>query len=187
MAKRMILTVLIMLVLVGGLGFVKFRQVKAGIAEHASFQPPPEAVTTIVARQERWPAALEAIGSVAAVQGVTVAADLPGIVQSIHFESGKTVKAGDILVELDTREEKAQLAEAEAQRDLSKVNFARNQRLANEGVISKMDFDRADADQRQTEARVATIRATIERKTIRAPFTGLLGIRQVNLGQYLSS
>jgi len=186
MAKRMILTVVVMAALVTGLGFVKFRQVKASIAEHSSFQPPPEAVTTIVAHKDRWPATLEAIGSVTAVQGVTVSADLPGIVQSINFESGKEVHAGDVLVQLDTREEKAQLADAEAARDLTKLNFARMQRLANEGVISRMDFDKAEADQRQAEAKVATIKATIERKTIRAPFTGMLGIRQVNLGQYLS-
>jgi membrane fusion protein (multidrug efflux system) len=187
MAKRMTLTVVVMLMLVTGLGLVKFRQVKTAATQQAAFQPPAEAVTTIVARQERWPATLDAIGSVAAVQGVTVSADLPGIVQAISFDSGKTVNAGDILVQLDTREERAQLAEAEAQRDLSKLNFARMQKLANEGVISRQDFDKAEADQRQTEAKVAEIRATIERKTIRAPFSGILGIRQVNLGQYLSS
>src|SRR6266851_1461734 len=176
MAKRMVLMAAVLLVLVSGLGLVKFRQVKSAVAAHSSFQPPPEAVTTIRARQERWPVVIEGIGTVSAVQGVTVSADLPGIVQAINFDSGKSVKAGDILVQLDTREERAQLAEAEAQRDLSKLNFARMQRLASEGVISRMDFDRADADQRQTEAKMAEIRATIERKTIRAPFSGVLGI-----------
>jgi membrane fusion protein (multidrug efflux system) len=187
MVKRIILALVVMLAVIGALGFLKFRQVKGAIAVQASFQPPPEAVTTIVVQQERWPATLEVIGSVAAVQGVTVSADLPGIVQSISFDSGKTIKAGQILVQLDTREEQAQLAEAEAQRDLAKVNFARSQQLASEGVISRMDFDKAAADQRQTEAHVANIRATIERKTIKAPFSGMLGIRQVNLGQYLSA
>ena len=182
----MIMTVVVMAALVTGLGFVKFRQVKASIAEHSSFQPPPEAVTTIVAHKDRWPATLEAIGSVAAVQGVTVAADLPGIVQTISFDSGKEVHTGDVLVQLDTREEKAQLADAEAARDLTKVTLARQQRLASEGVIARMDLDKADADQRQAEAKIAVIKATIERKTIRAPFTGVLGIRQVNLGQYLA-
>jgi membrane fusion protein (multidrug efflux system) len=187
MAKRMALTAAVLLILVGGLGLVKFRQVKAAVAANSSFQPPPEAVTTVVARQENWPAVIEAIGTVTAVQGVTVSADLPGIVQTINFDSGKPVKAGDILVQLDTRQEHAQLADAEAQRDLAKLNFARAQRLASEGVIARMDFEKAEADQRQAEARVAEMHATIERKTIRAPFSGILGIRQVNLGQYLAA
>ena len=186
MAKRIVLMAAVLLILVSCLAFVKFRQIQTTVAAHASFQPPPEAVTTIVAQRQRWPEVIDAIGTVAAVQGVTVSADLPGIVRSINFESGKSVTAGDILVMLDTREERAQLAEAEAQRDLTKANFARMQRLANEGVISRMDFEKADADQRQTEAKVSEIRATIERKTIRAPFSGVLGIRQVNLGQYLA-
>src|SRR5215471_19380061 len=98
MLKRIILALVVLLAVIGALGFLKFRQVKGSIAVQASFQPPPEAVTTIVAKQERWPATLEVIGSVAAVQGVTVSADLPGIVQSISFDSGKNVKAGEILV-----------------------------------------------------------------------------------------
>jgi membrane fusion protein, multidrug efflux system len=187
MAKRMVLTLLVVVVLLTGLGFVKYRQVKAASAESASFQPPPEAVTTIVARQEQWPLTLSAIGTAVAVRGVTVSADLPGIVQKIDFESGNAVKAGDVLVELDTRQEKAQLASAEAQSDLARVNFERMQELAKQGVISRMDYDKAMAERKQMDANVGEIRATIERKTIRAPFSGILGIRQVNLGQYLAA
>jgi len=124
---------------------------------------------------------------VAAVQGVTVSADLPGIVDRITFDSGQSVRAGEVLVELDTRQERAQLAAAEAQRDLARVNFARLQGLVKDGVIPQADYDKAEAEQRSTEARVKEIQATIARKTIRAPFSGTLGIRQVNLGQYLSA
>jgi membrane fusion protein (multidrug efflux system) len=120
-----------------------------------------------------------------AVHGVTVSADLPGIVERIDFESGQSVRAGDLLVELDTRQERAQLAALEAQRDLARVNYDRMQKLVNAGVISKMDYDQALAQQKATEANVAEIRATIERKTIRAPFSGVLGLRKINLGQYL--
>lgn len=187
MAKRMILMLSVTAALLTGLGFVKFRQVKAEIAAHASFQPPPEAVTTIVAHQEDWPATLHAIGSVVPVRGVTVAADLPGIVDKITFESGEWVKAGDILVQLDTQQERAQLAEAEAQLELTRANYARNLELARQGIISRMDWDRTAADQQQAEAKVAEMKATIARKTIKAPFSGVLGIRQVNLGQYLQS
>jgi membrane fusion protein (multidrug efflux system) len=186
MVKRMILMLAVAAVFIAALGFVKFRQFQAA-AGQASFTPPPEAVTTIVAEQEDWPSTLTAIGTMAAVQGVTVSADLPGIVDRITFESGKSVRAGDVLVQLDTRQERAQLAAVEAEHDLAGLNFDRMQGLLNERVISKAEYDRATADSRQTQARVGEIRAAIERKTIRAPFSGILGIRQVNLGQYLSA
>lgn len=185
MAKRMTLMLGVIVVLLTTLGFIKFRQIQSAV-HAAAFQPPPEAVTTIVAEREQWPATMTIIGTMEAVQGVTVSADLPGTVARINFDSGKWVKAGDVLVELDTRQERAQLASLEAQRDLAQLNFGRMQQLAREGVISRMDYDRSTAEQRQTEANVAEIRATIERKTIRAPFSGILGIRKVNLGQYLA-
>jgi membrane fusion protein (multidrug efflux system) len=185
MAKRMILMLGVIAVLLTTLGFIKFHQIQSAV-HAAAFQPPPEAVTTIVAQREQWPATMAVIGTMEAVQGVTVSADLPGTVARINFDSGKWVNAGDVLVELDTRQEHAQLAALEAQRDLARLNFSRNQQLASEGVISRVDYDRSNAEQRQTEANVAEIRATIERKTIRAPFSGILGIRKVNLGQYLA-
>src|SRR5215831_14105839 len=186
MAKRMILTLVVVALVIAGLGYFKLRQVQAAIKQGA-FTPPPEAVTTVVAKQETWPSTMSVVGSTVAVHGVTVSADLPGTVDKINFESGGFVHEGDVLVELDTRQERAQLAATEAQRDLAKINYARYNQLANEGVISRMDYDKAMAEQKQTEANVAEIRATIDRKTIRAPFTGVLGIRQVNLGQYLSA
>jgi len=184
MAKRMILVLGVVVILVTTLGFIKFRQIQSAV-HAAAFQPPPEAVTTIDAQREQWPATMTVIGTMEAVQGVTVSADLPGTVAKIDFDSGKSVHAGDVLVELDTRQERAQLAALEAQRDLAHLNFSRSQQLVNDGVISRMDYDRASADERQTEANVAEVRATIERKTIRAPFSGILGIRKANLGQYL--
>ena len=187
MAKRMILMLAITATLIGALGFAKFRQIQEGMAQAAAFQPPPEAVTTIIVKQSKWPDALSAIGTIAAVQGVTVSADLPGIVERIDFESGASVLAGDILVQLDTKQEQAQLAAVESDRDLARLNFERLKDLVQEGAISRADYDRAAAEQRQTEAKVGEVRAAIERKTIRAPFSGILGIRQVNLGQYLSA
>jgi membrane fusion protein (multidrug efflux system) len=183
----MLLMLGVVIVLLSSLGFFKFRQIQSAVQAASSFQMPPEAVTTIVAKTEQWPAAMTAIGTVEAVQGVTVSADLPGTVAKIEFESGKFVNKGDVLVELDTRQERAQLAAMEAQRDLAKLNYSRAQQLASQGVISKSDYDKSSADQRQTEANVAELRATIERKTIRAPFSGVLGIRKVNLGQYLAA
>jgi membrane fusion protein (multidrug efflux system) len=116
---------------------------------------------------------------------VTVSADLPGTVERILFDSGQAVRAGAVLAVLDTRQERAQLAAVDAQRDLAQRTFDRMQGLLNENVISRAEFDRATADVRQSEARLGEIRAVIERKTVRAPFSGVLGIRQVNLGQYL--
>jgi len=187
MAKRMILTLSVVFAIVGGLGFAKFKQVEAAIAKGASFQLPPTAVTTVVAHQETWPSTLSVIGTVEAIQGVTVSADLPGTIDKIHFESGQWVREGDILVELDTRQERAQLASLEAQRDLAKINYDRAQELVTSGVISRSEYDNATAQQKATEAQVGDIRAAIARKTIRAPFSGLLGIRQVSLGQYLAA
>ena len=186
MAKRMIVTLGMAMAIIATLGFVKFKQIQTAIAEGAAFQPPPEAVTTIVASEAEWPATLSAIGTTVAVQGVTVSADLPGTVDRILFESGQAVKAGDVLAVLDTRQEQAQLAALEAQRDLARVTFERLQGLLNERVISQAEFDRASAEFRQTDARVGEVRAVIDRKKIRAPFSGILGLRQVNLGQYLA-
>jgi membrane fusion protein (multidrug efflux system) len=157
------------------------------MSQAASFQPPPEAVTTIVARQETWPVTLRMIGAMAAVQGVDVSADLPGIVSHIGFESGGSVSKGDLLVQLDTRQEEAQLAAMIAERDLARLNFERLEGLVSEGAVTRAEYDRAAAEQKQTEAKVGEIRASIDRKTIRAPFSGVLGIRRVNLGHHLSS
>jgi len=185
MAKRMILMLGLMVALLASLGFVKFKQVQSAV-QAAGFQPPPEAVTTVIARRQDWPSSMSMIGTLEAVQGVVVSADLPGIVGRITFSSGQSVREGEVLVELDTRQERAQLASLEAQSELARVTFSRMQQLVNEGVIPRAEYDRATADQKQTEANVAEIRATIQRKTIRAPFSGVLGIRKVNLGQYLA-
>jgi len=183
--KRMFVMLAAVAVFVTTVGFVKYKQIQTAVAQASSFQPPPEAVTTVVARQEQWPATLGAIGTVEAVHGVTVSADLPGIVETISFESGRMVREGELLVQLDTRQEEAQLAAAEAQRDLSRLNMDRMRGLREEGIVAQADDDRAGAENKQAEARVGEIRATIDRKTIRAPFTGLLGIRQVHRGQYV--
>lgn len=186
MAKRMIIMLASIVVFVGVLGVFKYRQIQEAIAQGAAFQMPPEAVTTIVAGEDQWQGSLGVIGSVTAVQGVVVSADLPGVVASIRFESGKQVRAGDVLLELDTSQERAQLAAAEAGRDLATLNLERGRGLRAKGVTSQAEFDRVEAEAKQAEARAEEIRATIARKTIRAPFAGVLGIREVNLGQYLN-
>src|ERR1041385_975577 len=186
MAKRMILMLVLVALAIGGLGFFRSKQVQGAMAAAANFAPPPTAVTTVTVKPEKWPSTFNVIGTMAAVQGVTVSADLPGTVDKIHFESGQWVKQGDILVELDTRQEKAQLANMEAARDLAHINFGRMEQLVKQGVLAKSDYDTAISSQKVSDAQVAEVKATIDRKTIRAPFSGVLGIRQVNLGQYLA-
>jgi membrane fusion protein (multidrug efflux system) len=186
MKKRMLLMLAAMGTLIAVLGLVKFLQIRTAMAQGAAFQMPPEAVTTIVAGAEEWPQTLSAIGTVAAVHGVVVSADLPGIVSKIEFESGRRVEAGQVLVRLDISQEKAQLAAAEAQRELARLNLERSQQLVDQNVIAKAEYDRMVAESKQADARASEIQASIDRKTIRAPFSGVLGIRQINLGQYLS-
>jgi membrane fusion protein, multidrug efflux system len=187
MKKRMLLVLMVVAVFIAAIGAVKYGQIKKGMAQHAAFQMPPETVTTVVAKNEQWPATISAIGTVAAVHGVTVSADLPGIVAKISFDSGKAVKTGDVLVQLDTKQEQAQLAAAEAQSQWARVSIERMTGLRQKGIAAQSEWDRADADQKQADARVGEIRATISRKTIRAPFSGVLGLRQVNLGQYMEA
>ena len=186
MAKRMVIMLAAVVVFLASIGFIKYRQIQTAVAQASAFQPPPEAVTTVVAQTQKWPATLSAIGSVQAVQGVTVSADLPGIVERIAFDSGRMVAEGQMLVQLDTRQEQAQLKAAEAQLGLARLNLERARGLRAEGIISQAEYDRVAAEDEQAKARVGEIQATIARKTIRAPFSGILGIRQVNLGQYVT-
>src|SRR6184192_1615928 len=187
MTKRMILMLSIVIAFIAIIGGFKFFQIKAAIAQQSSFQMPPETVTTIVVKPEQWGTTINAIGTVNAVNGVTVSADLPGVVEQIAFDSGRSVNKGDVLVRLDTKQERAQLTAAEAQRDLTRLAFERNKDLLAKGIVPQSNYDQAAAEWKQAEARAGEIRATIERKTIRAPFSGVLGIRQINLGQYLAA
>jgi membrane fusion protein (multidrug efflux system) len=186
MKKRMVLMLAVVIAFVATIGGVKFFQIRGAMAQQGSFQPPPETVTTVVATTQPWESSMNAVGSVVAVNGVTVSADLPGLVSEIAFQSGQKVSHGEVLLRLDTKEERAQLTSAEAQRELSRVALRRAQELLPDGVIPQSAHDQASAEFKQAEARVSEIQASIERKTIRAPFSGTLGIRQVNLGQYLA-
>jgi membrane fusion protein (multidrug efflux system) len=186
MRKRMLLMLAAVVLFIGAIGSFKVLQIRAAIAAGAAWQPPPEAVTTIVAREARWPSTLSAIGSVTAVHGVVVSADLPGVVAGIDFESGSTVAEGAVLVRLDTRQEQAQLAAAEAQRKLARLNLERSEQLLKSQVVAQAEYDRVAAEAAQADARVGEIEATIERKRIRAPFAGVLGIRRIDLGQYMN-
>jgi membrane fusion protein, multidrug efflux system len=185
MAKRMVVMLGLMLLFIVVIGAWKVWQIKTGIAMAAKFAPPPAAVTTAVAKTEQWQPVLGAVGSLKAVNGITVSTDLAGIISQIAFQSGAAVKKGDLLVKLDSSQEEAALHTAEARRDLAKLSLDRQKNLRSSGAVSQSDYDSADSEFRQDSGLVDAANALIARKTIVAPFDGLLGIRQVDLGQYL--
>ncbi len=185
MKKSLIFTISGLVVLIGILVGVKGLQIETMVGQGKTFVPPPETVTSTEVKAESWETALTAVGTLNAVRGVTVAAELPGKVVAIDFEAGKLVKKGDILLRQDTSAEEAQLAGMVSQVNLSRLNRERAEMLLAKDFISRADRDAAVASADQADAQAENIRATIAKKTVRAPFQGYLGIRQVNLGQIL--
>jgi membrane fusion protein, multidrug efflux system len=185
---RYFVPLVVVVAIVAGLGTVKFKQIQTLL--HAKelgekMGPPPEVVGSAVATEESWEGTLAAVGNVAAVRGVAVSNESPGVVSAIHFESGQVVRAGQVLVELDTSVERAQLASAEARKDLAAISQTRSRALVEREAASKAQLDADEAQLKSSGADFGALKAQIERKTVRAPFAGRLGIRTVNLGQYL--
>lgn len=185
MMKRVFLAVLFVLVLAGILGGIKAMQIKKMIAAKSASVMPPTVVNTANVRQESWVSSLTAVGTLTAVQGVTVSAETPGKVTQIAFTAGSRVKDGELLLRQDTSTEEAQLMAATAAADLAKHNFDRYAGLLAQKNIAQALFDDAEAKFKQARAEVDAIVSVIAKKTIKAPFPGLLGLRQVNLGQML--
>jgi membrane fusion protein (multidrug efflux system) len=179
------LTLAGLIVVVGALVIIKFSQFAAmGAMQYA---PPPDTVTTAPVAEATWQPLLSSVGSLTAVQGVTVAAQLDGNVTKITFTPGSAVKAGDLLVQQDTSSEEAQLHSLEAATELARLNLGRSHQLLADATISQAQFDTDNANYQQALSQADNIRASIAKKTIRAPFTGRLGIRLVNLGQTLKA
>lgn len=185
MKKRIIFAFIGLVILIAILSGIKALQIGAMIEQGKKFVPPPETVTSAVVKSDLWETSLTAVGTLTAVQGVTIAAELVGKVVKISFEPGTAAKKGEILLLQDTSSEEAQLPGAVAQARLSRFNLERAEQLLVKGIVARADLDNAVAAAAQAEAQVENIRATIAKKTIRAPFSGRLGIRQVNLGQML--
>ena len=150
-----------------------------------SFSMPPEAITTVVAQEQQWPGSLTAVGTIKPVNGLTIRADLAGNVVSIGFESGAKMRKGDLLVQQNISEEQAQLRAAQARQQLTEANLRRFKGLLDKRVSSQSDYDATAAEYLQAQAKCQEISAVIEKKTIRAPFDGMAGIRMVNDGEYL--
>ena len=186
MKKRVIFTIIGLVVLIGILGGIKGLQISRMIAYGKQFVPPPETVTAFEVHPDLWESLLASVGSLEAVQGVMVTAELKGKVEKITFDPGAMVQAGDLLVQQGISSETAQLRASEAAVALAKITLERTRKLLTEKTVSQSQYDNADAQYKQAAAQVDNIRATIAKKTIRAPFAGRLGIRLINLGQTLN-
>ena len=184
--KQRIAVAVALLGVLGILVGVKAGQIITMVRAGESFVPPPEAVTASKVEAARWEATRAAIGSLVAVRGVTLGSELPGLVREIAFESGASVKRGAVLVKLDTSAEEAQLDAAIAEASLAALNLERTRKLRQGQATAQSELDAAEARAKQADATVANLRATIAKKTVRAPFDGRISIRQVELGQIVS-
>jgi membrane fusion protein (multidrug efflux system) len=185
MKKRIVFAIILLICLAGILGGIKYLQIDRMVAQGEQFAPPPATVTVAAVTEMQWETRLTAIGSLKAVQGVTVTAELTGKVVQIAFTSGAAVDAGDLLVQQDISLENAQLRAAEANLALSQANYDRAKELFREQVVTQAAYDQAQASLKQSRADIDRIQAIIEKKTIQAPFAGRLGIRRIDLGQII--
>lgn len=184
MIKRFALIIFLSLLLFGGLFGWKFFQISQAI-KNIPVQP-PSVVAAATVQHDEWQSSTSAVGSLVAVAGIDVSSEVAGKVKALHFESGQSVQRGQLLLELDTSTDNAELAGLEAAYQLERVKLARSQQLIARNFISKSDYDLNKATLDEAKAVVAAKKAVIEKKRIVAPFAGQLGIRKVNVGQYLA-
>lgn len=187
MWKKVLVTAVGLVALLAFIAGAKAMQIMTLIDLGASMVMPPTVVGASEVKEQEWEQTLNAVGSLEAMRGVVVTADNPGRVTDIHFVAGAQVKAGDILISQDTSNESAQLRSAQASAALAKSDLDRNKELLAKGAASKSQYDSAEATYKQAVAQVDDIRSTILKKSVRAPFDGRLGIRQINLGQDLGT
>jgi len=186
MILRSLLVLLFLALLAGGLAFLKYQQIQEDMAMFSQPQP-PASVSAVKVQVSSWQPRLEAVGNVQAVQGVMVNNEVAGQIKEILFESGDQVSAGQDLVKLDTEVDEADLNGLRAGLNLAQLQLDRNQKLLRDRAVSQGDFDQISAQVTQALAQVQAKQALIRKKTIRAPFAGQLGIRRVNLGQFLDA
>ena len=186
MKKRIALAVLALLVVVGVLGGMKALQIRDLIAAGEGQGAPPTAITSAVATPDEWEQTLEGIGTLEAAQGVTITADLPGRVTALYFDGGEQVEKGEVLLEQDTSSEVAQLRAAESALSLARSTLDRTTRLKRSNSVSQADLDAASSQAESAAAQVENIRTSISKKRIVAPFSGRLGLRQIDIGQDLA-
>lgn len=185
MKKRIGAAILVLLLVVGVIAGIKFLQIRRMIEHGKKATEPPTTVNTAEVKKDSWEQTVPSVGSLEGVQGVDITAELPGRVVKVAFESGERVEQGDLLVKLNTSSEEAQLQAAEAAAELARISFKRASELVKEKAIARSQYDSAEARLKEALAQRDQIQATIDKKTIQAPFAGRLGIRLVNIGQIL--
>jgi len=177
-----VLGVLLIFVLLALIKFIQIRKMMA-----MPMVMPPTTVSSVEVKQEDWPPIFSSIGTISAVQGATVSAELAGTVAEIKFENGAIAKKGDVLMRLDASSEEAQLKSAEADLELARSDLSRAHDLAARNVVSKAELDAAESKFKQKEGVVNNMRSMNSKKEVLAPFDGQLGIRQVNVGQMITA
>jgi membrane fusion protein (multidrug efflux system) len=185
MLKRNAIFLFLLLAVIAGLAFYKYQQIQQGMAMMAAGAPPPTSVEVTTAEQVQWQPRVSAVGTLTGREGIDVSNEVEGIVEKIHITSGQMVKAGDLLVTLNDDVEQADLVSFKAQEDLARSLFKRNEDMWKKKTISETDFDNARSNLKVAQANVVQTKARIAKKSIRAPFTGVLGIRHISTGQYL--
>lgn len=186
---RYVITIAALILVVGILAGIKGAQIKTLIGFGEQMQkmgPPPEAVNAAPVERQSWERTLEAVATVVSSKGVTLSNDSPGVVTKLNFDSGAKVKAGQPLVEIDSSVERAQLNALRPRLVLANQSLDRIKKLIGSGVSTQAELDAQQSTVNGLVADMQAIQAQIERKTVRAPFDGKLGIRAVNLGQYLA-
>jgi membrane fusion protein (multidrug efflux system) len=184
MTKRMLLVLLALSLVLGAMFGWKFYQAQK-MAVLANMPPPPATVAAADVQTESWQPYLEAVGSLVATHGILVTTEVAGIVSAIHFESGQPVEAGTLLLQLDDSVDQAELSGITAEQRLAELQFKRREGLLESKTISPSDVDEARLRLENAAARLAAKQAVIAKKRITAAFSGWLGIRQVDLGEYL--
>jgi len=187
MKKKILLTLVGILLLVAAIIGIKASQIMDLIAAGKTFQIPPISIQVTEAITQSWADQFDAVGTIESVQGVTLANEVAGKVEKIAFESGSMVAAGDVLVILDKASEEAQLRSAMAAAELANLNLSRTRELRKTSVISQSELDTAESQQKNTAARVEELQWMLQKRTIKAPFSGRVGIRQIQEGQFIQA
>ena len=182
--KRVIFVLVALALVLGALFAWRFAQIRQQV-EMMSQAPPPAEIEVVEVSERRWAQSIRAIGGLRAVNGVEVANEIAGVVEALEFESGQRVEAGDVLLRIEAETDEAALATREAEARLALQQFERFSNLIKQNAVSQSEFDEARANYEAAEARVHEQRALLNKKTIRAPFSGVLGLRQVDLGEYI--
>ncbi len=184
MIRRILFATGLVLLLLGSLFGYKFHQINQTISQIKP--PPPPVIAVAEVKQQSWSSSLSTIGNITAMAGVSVSNEVAGKITALHFESGQSVKAGQLLIDLDTATDEAELKGLQAEQQLAQIRYQRNAQMLDKHFVSRSDYDQSKATLEQTTAAVNAKQTLIAKKHIRAPFAGELAIRQVNLGQYLA-